>query len=99
MTPAEREERDKLLQVHIGMTWDEIAATHDMRCGACRGGVLRLDTVNLTTSVATDDMPAPVPGWRPAMPLPLARVATSVTLGLVCDRCGQQMAMEPHAKE
>jgi hypothetical protein len=76
-----------------GRTWAELAAAHEMPCGACRGGILRLDDVHIWPFDSLVDSLLESPS---ADHLATHR-ATDVRL--VCDGCGFELEMPLHEKE
>lgn len=92
MTP---QERDESMRAMVGRTWEEIAEEHDMRCGACRGGMLTLENVTAIYQRYMAQWTLESVEWTPAFN-PWRK---TVTLTLVCDQCGATMKMPIHAKE
>ncbi len=75
-----------------GRTWAELAAAHEMPCGACRGGILRLDDVHLEHISPVDSLLE-----SPSADHLATHRATDVRL--VCDGCGFELEMPLHEKE
>lgn len=105
LTDEQRVQRDDMLRLLTGGSWDEIAASHDMKCGACRRGMLelaqidieqRLDAPNWLTRWSDPDEPY-TPSWKSHLE-PVA-VHKSVTLQLRCASCGASISMPINAKE
>src|SRR5260221_9940606 len=95
-----REETDAVCLAHLGQTWAQVAAEHDMKCGRCNPGMLILATVTIDQFFP----PWKWPKWdrsEPARwtPLPTWEPVTTVTLVLRCDTCGLEFEMPLHAKE
>ena len=75
-----------------GRTWAELAAAHEMPCGACRTGILRLDDVHIWPMSPVDSLLA-----SPDDQHMVTHRATDVRL--VCDSCGLEFEMPLHEKE
>ncbi len=92
------DELDAALTSILGMTWAEICTEHDMKCGRCKRGTLRVATVTITDhfpglwEVQRDDKHARTWHW-PAPP------TQTVTVDLRCEDCAMAFAMPLHAKE
>jgi hypothetical protein len=82
----------QLVERLTGRSWAEIAAAHEMPCGACRGGILRLDDVHIWPMSPADSLFESPPGG----PLRSHR-ATDVRL--VCDACGLEFEMPFRERE
>lgn len=93
-----REDLDAALVSILGMTWAEIAAEHDMKCGRCKGGMLRLQTVNISERFSPfERVKVKKDGWRTE--IVMTPLAQSVTVDLCCEDCGLKFAMPLHARE
>ena len=91
------EERDICVRYFTGMTWAEVAAEHDMKCGACKPGMLRLEQIDATERLNWVRFFDTEITWSERFGL--AMPIRTVTLTLKCDHCAMQFEMPIHAKE